>query len=76
MSVFCEDCDHLHSDRKKHPAYWMCLKHKRAEGFGFVTKTKWDSFPPYMYCQHINSGLCPLYEPRKDNANAPEPDSE
>ncbi len=62
--VWCEDCDHLHSARSGHPRYWMCMKHPRSSGFGFVTRDKWDRFAPYMYASDINDGFCPLYTPK------------
>ena len=66
----CVECDNLHPDRKRHPAYWMCQRFPRLEGFGFVTDNKWDDFPPYMYAHHINGGACPLFTPIKDGSNA------
>jgi hypothetical protein len=66
--VWCEDCDHLHSDRSGHPRYWMCMKHKRSEGYGFVVRGTWSKFSPYMYASDINDGFCPLFE-RKKNAS-------
>lgn len=62
--TLCIDCDNLHDDRKRHPAYWMCRKFPRLEGFGFVTRDLWDSFPPFMYASQINGGACPLFEPK------------
>ena len=64
-AVWCEDCEHQHPDRGGHPRYWMCLKHKRTQSFGFVTRTKWDKFAPYLYCSDVNDGLCPLFERKK-----------
>ena len=71
-ATLCIQCDHLHSDRKRHPAYWMCSMFPRLEGFGFVTADQWDGFPPYMYAHHINGGACPLFTPIKEGNNAPE----
>lgn len=59
----CRNCD----NSSKHPAYWLCTKHKRAEGFGFVTVEYWDNAPPFLYCKNVNGGFCPLFERREDD---------
>ena len=59
--VYCNDCEHLHGNRSRHPRYWMCSKFPRREGFGFVTRNAWDKFDPYMYASDINGGACPLW---------------
>lgn len=65
--TYCEECDHLYPGSEKLPPWrWMCMKHPRLEGFGFVTKGQWDQFPPYLYCKDVNGGACPLFEPRKE----------
>ncbi len=65
--TICSDCDHMHNERTGHPRYWMCMKFPRtADGFGFVTDTVWDKAAPYMYCVDINGGVCPLFEPRRN----------
>lgn len=65
--TFCHDCDHLTKESDKAPPFkWMCLKHPRLDGFGFVTRGTWDNFPPYLYCKDVNGGACPLFEPRKE----------
>ncbi len=69
-ATWCEDCDNLHSDRKGHPAYWMCRKFPRLAGFGFVTHETWDDMKPYMLCHQINGGACPLFTPM-EKPNAP-----
>ena len=61
----CENCKHCDSSAK-HSAYWLCMKHKRADGFGFVTTDKWDDKEPYLYCRHVNGGYCPLFEEAKN----------
>ena len=71
VPTLCVNCDHA-TGRGKHPSHWMCLKFPRLEGFGFVTDDKWDSFPPYMYCNGINGGACPLFEERNDDVHATE----
>ena len=62
--TFCVDCDH--SIQSGPPWRWECRKHERHESFGFVTKTKWDKFSPFMYCNSVNGGNCLLFEPRKE----------
>lgn len=61
--TYCENCKHVYRERKNDTPYkWLCIKHKRAEGFAFVTRTSWDGDPPYGYCRIMNLGHCPLYE--------------
>lgn len=61
--TYCADCAHLYKAGKNDaPQRWMCIKHKRAEGFGFVTKDTWDNAPPYLFCRDVNAGFCPLFE--------------
>lgn len=62
----CEDCDHLHTQRPADkPWMWMCTKHKRAGGYGFVNRTFSDAVP-YLYCKDVNQGFCPLFEPKRE----------
>lgn len=60
--TWCDDCEHVEpASRKQPPWRWLCLKNPRLEGFGFVTREKWDDFPPFLYCKDLNGGACPLY---------------
>lgn len=62
--TYCDDCKHVYKANKSDsPSRWMCVHHKRLEGFGFVTRTTWDNAPPYLFCKDVNGGLCPLFEP-------------
>lgn len=66
--TYCHNCEHLHPNSEKmNPWRWMCLKHPRREGFGYVTPDKWDDFPPYLFCRDLNGGACPLWEPRREH---------
>ncbi|KKM19363.1 hypothetical protein LCGC14_1656450 [marine sediment metagenome] len=65
METYCHDCDHR-TNGQAPPWRWMCLKHPRLDGFGYVTRKTWDNFPPYLFCHHVNGGACPLFEPRKE----------
>lgn len=66
--TICEECEHSHPENKhRQPYSHMCMKFPRMEGFGFVTRTRWDKFDPWMYCVGINGGACPLFEERKGN---------
>jgi len=60
--TLCEDCDNVIREKSAPPFRWLCCKHKKLEGFGFVTKTTWDNGEPYMRCHVVNAGLCPLYQ--------------
>lgn len=62
--TYCERCRHvLRVEKSAAPWRWLCIKHRRIEGFGFVTRGTWDAFPPYLYCKDVNGGCCPLFEP-------------
>lgn len=65
MTTLCEECEHLHPTSDKRPPYrWMCMKFKRVEQDNFLTKNE-RLTEPYMYCQNINGGICPLFEKTK-----------
>ena len=67
--TFCEDCKHLDPDHeKKQPHQVYCMAHKRGEGYGFIYRTVWAKFPPYLYCKDLNSGHCPMFERKDDDA--------
>lgn len=70
MPTFCIDCIHVHRDsRKQGPWYWLCSKHPRLEGYGFVTDKTWDNAPPFLRCRDVNGGVCPLYEKEPEHEN-------
>lgn len=65
--TYCHDCDNVHpSSRKQPPWSWLCVKHPRKEGFGYVTPFTWDNMEPYLRCKDVNGGACPLFEPKKE----------
>lgn len=77
--TYCQDCTHVYRAEKRDPPWrWLCIKHRRVEGFGFVTTGAWDDFPPYLYCRDVNGGQCPLYEPldHKQDESAEHPSME
>lgn len=65
---YCEACEFCIKPGETTPPWkWTCAKHKRTEGFGFVTKGLWDAATPHLYCKDMNPcGSCPLYEPKRD----------
>lgn len=64
-ATLCNHCDNVHPEsRHSQPWRWMCTKFPRLEGFGYVTDDRWDKFPPFMFCNDINGGACPLYTPK------------
>ena len=48
--------------REKRPVYWLCLKHRRLEGQGFVAPDLWVSSEPFLRCKDVNGGICELFE--------------
>lgn len=67
MTTICSECTHLHGDSHGPPWYWLCSRHPRMEGFGFVTRKIWDKFPPFLFCRDVNGGACPLYEEKEND---------
>lgn len=60
--TFCSECDHVYPEtRKKLPVYWLCMKHPRLEGMGFVAPNLWVEMEPYQRCVGINGGKCPCF---------------
>jgi len=59
--TLCEDCDNVIREKNTQPRFWLCAKHKKLEGFGFVTRTSWDNGEPYLRCYQINFGVCPNF---------------
>lgn len=65
MTTFCRDCQHVHEATRKSPPYrWLCVKHKRLEGSGFVDPDYWAKHEPYLRCVDVNGGACPLFKER------------
>lgn len=65
--TICNECEHHRIPYSgAHPARWYCEKHKRLEGFGFVTRDVWDKYIPFLPCHQVNGGCCPLFERTKD----------
>ena len=65
---FCEECDHVFREYAAAPEYlWLCLKHPREHGHGFVSRTIRDgNLPPYLRCKDVNGGYCYLFKPKAD----------
>jgi hypothetical protein len=62
VTTYCNRCTHVFRVYKNDPPQrWLCSRHPRLEGFGFVTETTWDNAPPYLYCRDVNGGKCPMY---------------
>lgn len=63
--TYCSQCDNLcQSTAKRHPAQWQCIKFPRINGFGFMSQDWIEE--PYMRCQGINGGHCPLFTPIRE----------
>ena len=62
--TFCVNCAHKFQVNKSDPPWrWLCMKHPRMEGMGFVTPYSWDNADPYLLCRDVNGGACVLYQP-------------
>lgn len=69
--TYCHACDHVVEDtRKRSPHQWLCNRHKRLEGQGFVHPDYWTSEEPFLRCSAVNGGLCPLFETRRQKPEA------
>lgn len=65
--TFCTQCDNVVAEtRKRHPSGWLCIRHKRLEGMGFVNPEYWSNDEPYLKCKDVNSGACPLFTPIRE----------
>ena len=70
MATHCAECDYVHAgSRKEQPWRWMCVKHKRLGGYGFVIGEAWETAPPYLHCKDVNGGACPLFTPARTPEN-------
>ncbi len=68
--TFCASCDNVEpTSRKRQPTQWLCLRHKRLEGMGFVNPDYWTHEEPFARCRDVNYGLCPLFTPLRENKN-------
>lgn len=69
--TFCALCEWVDpQSRKQAPHRWLCVRHKRIEGMGFVVPGQWVNAEPYLRCRDVNGGICQLYEPiRKEDDN-------
>lgn len=66
--TFCRNCDHVVEDtRKRSPHQWLCGRHKRLEGQGFVDPDLWIEMEPFLKCSAVNGGICELFEPRRES---------
>lgn len=61
--TYCAECQHCGRDSNSAPPWkWYCHAHPRADGFGFVTRDKWDGSVPFLMCRDVNGGHCRLFE--------------
>ena len=64
MTTYCDACDNVVAEsRKRLPSQWLCAKHPRLEGMGFVAPNAWAEMEPFMRCVNINGGACPMWAP-------------
>ena len=65
--TFCRDCDNVVEETRKRSVHsWLCSKHKRLEGQGFIDPDWWAENEPFLKCTAVNGGMCPLFTPRRD----------
>lgn len=64
--TYCEECDWVLKEYATAAEYlWLCMKHPRMDGHGFVSKTIRDgNLPPYLRCKDVNGGYCYLFKPK------------
>jgi hypothetical protein len=71
--TFCNQCRHVYRvNRYDEPYRWLCLRHRCLPGFGWVANQAWESNAPYLRCERVNGGMCPLF----DAAPVPAPNKE
>jgi hypothetical protein len=67
MTVYCEDCDFVHTaTREKHPGSWRCMKAPTEPGYKFMSQD-YSPEPPFHRCEIVNThGECQGFEPRRN----------
>lgn len=71
MTTLCDTCDGVtESTRKLSPWRWTCIYFPNVVGPGYVKTDIWVQAEPHMYCRNINGGKCPLWNERKEVADA------
>ncbi len=61
--TWCQDCAHVYKPLKGSPPWqWLCVKHKRISGMGYVAPDMWVEAEPYLRCVNVNGGACVLFE--------------
>lgn len=71
-ATYCEDCIHLYIPDQKSPSWrWLCAAAPRGDGpTGFVTRKRYDTDPPFHYCNNINKmGNCYFFEAGRNKIN-------
>ena len=62
--TYCAECTHIYRPPGvRSPYYWLCIKHPRLEGMGFVIEGTWTNAEPYLRCRDVNGGACVLFAP-------------
>lgn len=65
--TFCSQCEWVVAEsRKRHPGQWLCSRHKRLDGHGFVDPDYWSNEEPFLKCRDTNHGACPLFTPIRE----------
>ena len=60
--TLCSNCRHVRLTFKNDsPWRWVCHKHPRLAGWGWVTD-RMLNLPPFLFCKDVNGGACPIYE--------------
>jgi len=63
----CETCDFVHETTRDKPFYrWICYKFPRLEGMNPIAPTQAVVASPYNFCERINLGHCPCWQPRRE----------
>jgi hypothetical protein len=62
--TLCEHCRNVDvNTMRQNPRSWTCIRFPRLDGHGFLSETWYGKNEPFMRCEGINGGACPLFEP-------------
>lgn len=66
--TYCENCTNVRKPARAAPPWkWLCSRHPRLDGYGWVTQGTWDDAPPFLACNQVNGGACPLFNQKPEN---------
>lgn len=70
--TWCDQCEWVTSESRKRPPFqWLCARHRRLDGHGFLSP-EYRTDEPFLKCRDVNGGLCETFEPKREKPNGQE----